>query len=76
MKMFTVKDKKSEGFSMPFFQKTFGLAERSFKDAAQDTNSQIAKHPEDFALYYIGEFDEVTGLTEGLEEPKKVCDAV
>jgi len=75
MKMFSIRDKKAEGFNTPFFQPTFGLAERAFKDACQDEKSTLAKHPEDFALYYHGEFDQNLGLLKVEDEPKKICDA-
>lgn len=74
MKCFAIKDIKSEGFNTPFFQATFGLAERAFKDACQDEKSTIAKHREDFSLYYIGQFDQTSGEFIA-EQPKHVCDA-
>lgn len=75
MKMFAIKDKKAEGFNTPFFQTTFGLAERAFKDACTDEKTSLAKHPEDFSLYYLGDFDQSTGRLNITEDPKHVCDA-
>ena len=75
MKAFSIRDTKAEGFNTPFFQTTFGLAERAFKEAANDPQSQIAKNKEDFSLYYIGEFDQQTGLISSETKPKHICDA-
>jgi hypothetical protein len=75
MKCFSIKDIKSEGFNTPFFQATYGLAERSFKDACQDVNSSLNKHPDDFSLYYIGEFNMQTGKFEPELDPKFICKA-
>ena len=61
LKTFTIRDSKGEFYSPPFFQKTHGEAERSFKQLVQDQQSQVSKFPEDYDLYYIGEFDDNTG---------------
>lgn len=75
MKAFSIKDVKAEGFNTPFFQSTFGLAERAFKEACNDPQSQIAKNKEDFSLYYIGEFSNATGMITPAE-PKLICTAL
>ena len=61
LKTFTIRDSKGEFYSPPFLQKTHGEAERSFKQLVQDQRSQVSKFPEDYDLYYIGEFDDNTG---------------
>lgn len=76
MKMFAIRDVKAEGYNTPFFQPTFGLAERAFKDACQDEKTTLAKHPEDYSLYYLGEFDQTSGLMKVEETPKHVCNAI
>ena len=58
LKTFTIRDSKGEFYSPSFFQKTHGEAERSFKQLVQDRQSQVSKFPEDYDLYYIGEFGE------------------
>lgn len=76
MKAFTIKDEKAEGFNTPFFQTTFGLAERAFKEACDDPHSQIHKNKADFSLYYIGEFDHTSGLIQTEGSPKHICNAL
>lgn len=75
MKMFSIRDVKAEGFNVPFFQPTFGLAERMFQDAVKDEKTSFAKHPEDFSLYYLGEFNTQSGEFSPEAQPKHVCDA-
>lgn len=75
MKVFSIRDVKAEGFNTPFFQQTFGLAERAFKEAANDTNSQIHKNKQDFSLYCVGEFEHTTGVITPVNPPQHVCDA-
>ena len=76
MKMFSVRDIKAEGYNTPFFQPTFGLAERAFKDACQDEKNTMSHHKEDFSLFYHGEFDINSGVFKAEDAPKHVCDAV
>ena len=75
MKAFSIHDTKAEGFNTPFFQQTFGLAERAFKEAANDPQSQICKNKSDFKLYYVGEFNQQTGVIEPVTPPQHICDA-
>lgn len=75
MKMFSIRDVKAEGFNTPFFQPTFGLAERAFQDACKDEKTHLSKHPEDFSLYFLGEFDPNLGEFKPEPQPKHICDA-
>lgn len=75
MKCFAIKDTKAEGFNTPFFAPTFGIAERNFKDAAADEKNVVAKHAEDFSLWYIGTFDVKTGTIVPEINPQHVCNA-
>jgi hypothetical protein len=69
LKMFTIRDAKAEVFNTPFFQKTHGEAERSFRSACQDEKTNIFKYPEDFDLYYLGEYDDQTGKFKPMDTP-------
>ena len=75
MKAFAVRDVKAEGFNTPFFQQTFGLAERSLTDAMSDEKNPAARHKADYSLYYLGEFDQKTGIIHVEAEPKFICNA-
>lgn len=71
-KVFVVKDAKVEAYGTPFVAQATGAAIRSFSDEVNRTDgeSQVAKHPEDFTLFEIGEYDDQTG-TMRLYEAKK-----
>lgn len=58
--VFSVRDKKAEAFLPPFFVRARGEAIRSFVDAATD-NKRFGSHPEDYDLYFLGLFDDVSG---------------
>nr|QJB19187.1 MAG: nonstructural protein [Microvirus sp.] len=59
-----VRDQKSVTFTQPVTVPTKGMALRSWGDQLSDpanANQEQAKHPEDFSLWIIGEFDDNTG---------------
>ena len=61
MKIFTIFDSKVESYSVPFFQPHVGHAIRQFTDLVNDPKTSVGKYPEDYTLFEIGEYDEVTG---------------
>jgi hypothetical protein len=67
--VYAVVDLKIGSYSQPFFVPAKGVATRTFTDAVADTSSMLYKHPEDYALYELGTFDDVSGLFENLEKP-------
>lgn len=76
LKAYAVRDTKSEIYNAPFFQKTHGEAERSFKQLANDTQSMVGRYPEDFDLYYVGEYDDQTGKFKANAAPEHIIKAV
>lgn len=59
---FSVFDVKADTYSPPFWKSTVGQAVRDFGDLAQDKNTTVGRHPEDYKLVQVGEFDDATGL--------------
>lgn len=76
LKAFSIRDSKAEVFNTPFFQKTHGEAERSFKQLIQDEKSMLSKYPEDYDLYYLGEYDDNTGKLVTLDTPQHLHKAI
>ncbi len=58
IKMFSIFDAKTNVFSRPFYSLTTGEATRTFTDAVSDNNSMMNRHPEDYFLYEIGQYDD------------------
>lgn len=73
--IYFIKDAKSGAFAPPFFQPRDEAAMRAFSDAVLDGESLLRRHPEDFALYNLGEFDDNLGLVAGVEQPKLLVTA-
>lgn len=75
-KVYSIRDAKAEYFTQPFFKKTHGEAERDFTMLCQDEKSSINKFPEDYDLYFIGEYDDQSGKMSPLETPQHIVKAV
>ena len=56
--IFSIYDTKAKVYGTPFFQSNIGVALRSFSDLANDPQSSINKHPEDYFLFHLGNYDD------------------
>lgn len=67
--IYAVKDLATQAFGNPFVTKAQGEALRSFMDEvnADPAQSQIAKHPEDYELYKLGDYDDENGQINAIE---------
>ena len=74
IKLISVRDVKTEMFTTPLCQPTEGAAIRSFQEAVNDKTTQFSKHPEDYSLYHVGNWDDSTGLLETMQ-PKLLIEA-
>jgi hypothetical protein len=62
LNVYSIFDSAAKAYTSPFFMHNDGLAIRAFQDnvnAEQENN--ISKHPDQFTLFKIGEFDDATG---------------
>lgn len=75
LKVFAVLDMKMGRFMSPFTTVNAGVACRMFSDSF-GPDSVVTKHPEDFALYELGEFDEETGYLQAHVAPTNLGLAV
>jgi len=74
-KAFSVKDLKAGAFAPPFFMPSVPPAIRAFGDAVLHRDELMSRHPDDFVLYCVGEFDDNLGLMAGYEVPEPVISA-
>lgn len=77
VKIVAVRDKKCDCFSRPFVAQTPAAAIRSFSDEVnrQDQNNEYYKHPEDYALYELGEYNDADGSIKPSDIPKLLIEA-
>jgi hypothetical protein len=74
--MFCIYDNKAEAYAQPFFFNKVGEAIRAFTQLAQDGSSQVGKHPEDFCLFHVADYDEISGEVTPLSPIKSIGYAV
>lgn len=72
---YAVYDRKAEVFSPPFLEIKDGTAIRAVQDLVINSKDHVfAKHPSDFSLHRLGEFDETTGIITGNDKPQKIIE--
>ena len=59
--VFSIFDVKADAYRNLFTMNTKAQAIRSFSDLAHDESTDVGKHPEDYRLVKLGEFDESSG---------------
>ena len=61
-KMVCIRDIKIGAYGQPVTVPSIGAAIRSFEDAQKPgADSDVSKHPEDFELYHLGDYDDEKG---------------
>lgn len=67
-KVFAIYDDKAKAYLPPFFMHTVGMAVRVFADCVNTADHAFNRHPGDYTLFEIGEFDDVRGVIDGHTE--------
>ena len=62
----SIFDKVAQAWMQPMFCQSLAQAQRSFSDVVNDSSSDFYKHPEDFALYWIGKWNNDNGELSGM----------
>jgi len=75
LQVYSVFDIVAKVFSQPFYMASTGQALRGFGDEVNNPNSMLSKHPGDFKLFKLAEFDDNTGKFISIE-PEFLCNAV
>lgn len=61
LRCYSIYDRKALQYHPPFFASTDGSALRSVTDLVTDTNTSVGRHPGDYVLFYVGEYDDQVG---------------
>lgn len=72
MKIFTVYDSKAGVYLQPFFFNHSGGALRAFVDLCIDKSHQFGKHPEDYALFELGTYEDDKSTFEIYDAPRSL----
>ena len=74
--VFTVFDCKAEAYLPPFYMATKGQAIRVFTDLVNDPNHAFAKHPEDYTLFQLGQYEDASASFHLLKTPTAIGVAI
>lgn len=75
LQMYSVRDNAVGAYLAPFFMRSRGEALRSFVSACQNAEHEFSKHPDDYRLYFLGEYDDNTGRCVCPEAPDFILSA-
>lgn len=76
IKMFCAYDGRLKIFMTPFFMMHTGQALRHWEEGVSDPSTMVCKHPADFVLFEVGEFDVDTGALAGPPHPVQIATAL
>ena len=74
-KMFVIYDEKAQAYLQPWFLHQSGMATRVFSDCINDPEHNFGRHPEDYTLFNIGEFDD-SNANINLHPPKSMGNGI
>lgn len=69
-KIFSVYDNAVEAYLPPIMFPTLGAAIRAITDALADPSHQFTRHPHDYVLFELGEFDDSSAAHNMLLAPR------
>lgn len=61
---FSVYDRRTQYFNVPFFSPTIESGKRSFMEVAKNPETLLHRYPEDYELFHVGSFNDETGVFE------------
>lgn len=75
--IYSIHDSAANAYTQPFFMHNDGLAIRAFQDNVNSTeDNNIKKHPEQFTLFKLGEYDDNSGIIKPLPSPTHITGAL
>jgi len=76
LRVYSVFDDAARVFKFQFFRSRDGEAIRYFADGVQAEKTEMHKHPQDFSLFVLAEFNDETGLFSPLSIPERISRAL
>lgn len=74
--VFAVYDNVAKAYANPFYMQNKGMAIRAFADSVNaEEENNLSKHPENFSLYQVAEWDDHAGTMTPVEKPVLVVTA-
>lgn len=73
---YSLFDNKALQYHPPFYTSTDAAAVRMVRDLVDDLATNVGRHPKDYTLYFVGEYDDSNGLFMAQQPLRFVVDAV
>lgn len=74
--VYSIFDSAVQAFMQPYVAQTDGQAIRAFQDTANDEKTSVNKHPDQYTLFRIAEFDDSDGQMTPLIPVKSLGTAI
>lgn len=74
--LYTLHDVKALIYNPPFPAANHAVAKRMVTELASDLNTSVGRHPSDYKLYYLGNYDDSNGSFAILSVAEHVSDVV
>lgn len=58
LQIVAIRDRAINAYMRPFFAQSTGQAIRMFQDEVNNKEGEIHKHPDDYDLYHLGEWND------------------
>ena len=76
LNFYCIYDSTAAVYYPPFTFKIDQQAIRAFAVTMDSPNSNMSLFPQDYSLYCLGSFDEITGMLQPLKNPRRVITAM
>lgn len=76
LKMFAVYDSITQSFAVPFCAVNSGDATRILAAGVNDPQTNLHHSTEDYSLFYLGHYDQDSGVMYPLKAPERVISAI
>ncbi len=73
---YSIFDNKALVYAPPFYAANAAVAKRIVSDAASDPNSSLNRHPGDYVVYQVGNFNDANGQFTPVSPLVHICDVV
>lgn len=76
LRAYSIFDNKALQYHPPFFASTDAAAVRSVRDLVDSSDTAVGRHPGDYVLYLVGEWDDQQGRFSALSPLVHIVDAI
>lgn len=61
LQIYAIYDMKAKAYLQPFYMHNGEMATRDFTNIVNDPQTRVGRNPEDYQMFHLGQFDDITG---------------